>query len=471
MRRSLIVAFVLVLSATATALGQRGTGSYVTAIGPDSHGARLQVRARPGGACVQVLRDDDQVRRNVCAVLPRIDLTTPFVLDVASTGASGETSIGGAVRSGVARVEYLLADGQRFGADTVAAPQLGGRLARALRYFLLELPRGADPVTRRLLDASGRVVDEQDDLFELGSVAAPRPLKGPVRLAGGRRDGARWSVYAAVRNQLEPVRGDAGRWVPSICTGLSRTEASSCDDVSRPTFGASIEPGCPPDRASVLHGIAGPGVRVEVRLGDRRLHPVRMLALPDGFAPAGTRAWVFPVPFEVAVQSVRATAADGRLLFAVPLRQAPPQVDCAGGDFSVGIAELVGTGTEPVFTGPPAVIQPGGGPPLTVRDAGAELCVSVGPARDARTCLAPPPWVILPVVAAPRVPRVAGGAVDPAIAAVLATASDGSTQRVATDPGSAYTGRYAGLVRFFTWRRRRERIWSPWRCSTRAAGG
>jgi hypothetical protein len=54
------------------------------------------------------------------------------------------------------------------------------------------------------------------------------------------------------------------------------------------------------------------------------------------------------------------------------------------------------------------------------------------------------------VIATSRDKRVSGGAVDPAIAAIVARASDGSRQRVATDAGAGYTGRYAGLVRFFS---------------------
>ena len=454
MRRSPILALlvlVVVLSATATALGQRGTESYVTVVGPDAQGVRLDVRARPGGVCARVRLSAAISENDGCTDLPRIDLLSPFTLNVVAPTPSGAEAIGGAVRSGVARVEYVLPDGQRFGADTVAAPQLGGRLARALRYFLLELPAGDEPVTRRLLDASGRVVDEQDGLFEFGSAEGPPPLKGPVRLAHGRRDGAPWSVYAVLRNQLDPVRGDAGRRVPAVCTDSSRAsqDASACAHASQPGFTFGIEPGCLGRRAALLHGIAGPGVRVELRLGDRRLHPARMVALPPGYAQAGARAWVFPVPFEAAVQSVRAIAAGGRLLHEVTLRREPPQLTCATGDF--GVFLLAGGDPQPVFTSPPVVLQPGGGPPLTLRDAeDAELCVSVGPAQAERTCIAPAPQVISAVMASSRGESVAGGAVDPAVAAIVATASDGSRRRVATDPGAAYTGRYAGLVRFFS---------------------
>jgi hypothetical protein len=398
---------------------------------------------------------------------------SPFVADALGGGPSGAQAVGGAVRDGVARVEYVLTDGRRVAADTVAVPQLGGRLARALRYFLLQLPAGGEPVTRRMLDASGRVVNEEDGLFGLGPGAEPAPLKRPVRIARGDSGGARWSLYASVRNQLEPVRGEAGRRVPTVCTATSRTssDALACDDASRTTFGVGIEPGCPGRGAALLHGVAGPGVRVEVLLGDRRLHPARMVALPPGYAQAGARAWVFAVPFDAAVQSVRARTANGRLISALDLNQPPPQLNCEGGDFGVGVFELTSAPAPPAFTTPPAVLQPAGGPALTVRDADAELCVAVGASSAERTCLPPLPYLIFSLIATSRDGSVAGGAVDPAIAAIVATATDGSRHRVATDPGAGYAGRYAGLVRFFSVPHLAARGWSRWWRSTRAAGG
>jgi hypothetical protein len=91
-----------------------------------------------------------------------------------------------------------------------------------------------------------------------------------------------------------------------------------------------------------------------------------------------------------------------------------------------------------------------GAPPLRVADADAELCVALGPAPGDRTCQLPGPNMIDMVLAFSPDGLAIGGAVDPAIATVEARGADGSRWTVATDPGSAYTGRYAGLVRFFS---------------------
>jgi hypothetical protein len=173
-----------------------------------------------------------------------------------------------------------------------------------------------------------------------------------------------------------------------------------------------------------------------------------MLTPPAGYAAGGERAWVFPIRSDVAVRALRARAADGRLLDSEPLGLAPPQLGCGDGEL-LGFL-LTGDEPPPPLTGPEAIVSPPGGPPLRVADADAELCVALGPAPADRTCRLPSPWLVDSVLAfSPDGPAI-GGAVDPAIVTVEARATDGSRWRVATDPGAAYSGRYAGLVRFFS---------------------
>jgi hypothetical protein len=104
----------------------------------------------------------------------------PFTLQ-SSLLAPDPAVVGGAVRAAVARVELVLSDGRTVSADTAAAPQLGGGIGRELRFFLIDLPVGAEPVTRRLFDAAGTLVDEQD----LRDGIESRGLRGrsPVRFA------------------------------------------------------------------------------------------------------------------------------------------------------------------------------------------------------------------------------------------------------------------------------------------------
>src|SRR5262249_61730191 len=100
---------------------------------------------------------------------------------------------------------------------------------------------------------------------------SPAPVKGPGRLARGRSTGARWSLYATVRNPLAPVRGDVGRRVPQVCTATRRSSfrgTVACDDADTAEFGFAIDEGCPGRSPSLIHGIVGPGERVALLLGD-----------------------------------------------------------------------------------------------------------------------------------------------------------------------------------------------------------
>src|SRR4051794_38013518 len=139
------------LAAAGGALAQ--SVSYVTVVGPDAAGARLEARAVHGHPCVRV--SGSAAGAPTCGGLPGIDLAEPFVLETQGSVRSGAVPLGGAVRAGVARVEYVFKDGRRFAADTVGASRLPGRVGRGVRFFLLELPADARPVTRRLLDAGG----------------------------------------------------------------------------------------------------------------------------------------------------------------------------------------------------------------------------------------------------------------------------------------------------------------------------
>jgi hypothetical protein len=275
-------------------------------------------------------------------------------------------------------------------------------------------------------------------------------------------------MYATLRNILEPVRGDVGRRQPRLCLATLRKPfgVGSCDEGHQHSFGYDISSGCTGRRASLIFGVAGPGIRVEARTGDGRWRPVRMLAPPAGYAPAGERAWVCAIPTDVAVRAIRGRAADGRVLDVTPLGMAPPRLSCDTGEplgFFLSDAE-----TPPALTGPETVLTPPGGPPLRVDDADAELCVTLGPAPRDRTCDLPSPGAAGFVIAVSPDGLSIGGAVDPAVAAVEARTVNGRRVRVATDPGAAYTGRYARppCLRGSPTARR-----SAGGCSTRPSGG
>jgi hypothetical protein len=451
MRRPWILpslALLALLCVAASALAQ-GDDRFSTVLGPDSQGVTLGVRAEPDRVCVQ-LADENGIDSDSCADFTQPDLYGPFEIDLERAREGGPTSLGGVVRAGVARVEYVAADGRTFGTDTVAAPQLGGRAGSDLRFFLLTLPAGADAVTRRLFDAAGHLINESDDVADPGSGPAPRPLRGPVRLARGRSNGVGWNVYATVRNILEPVRGDVARRQPRLCLATSRSPSGggSCASGPERTFSLDFSSGCPGHQASLILGIAGPGIRIEARLGDGRWRTARMLAPPASYAPSGERAWVFAIPSDSAVRAIRARAADGRVVGSELLGVPPPRVSCKNG---VLFGFLTSDDEDPpALTGPEAVLTPPGGPPLRVADADAQLCVALGPAPRDRNCVLPGPNLGDVVIGFSPDGRSIGGAVDPAVAFVEARTVDGKRARVATDPGAGYAGRYAGLVRFFS---------------------
>ncbi len=441
---SLVLLALLCVAASALAQGDE---RFVGVLGPDAEGARLQVQAEADRVCVQ-LAEQNGSGSEICSDISGPDLFGPLVIDLTLERDGRPTSVGGAVRAGVARVEYVTADGRTFATDTVAAPQVGGRAASELRFFLMTLPAGADPVTRRLLDAAGHLVGESDDVGGEGTGAAPRPLRGPVRLARGRSNGADWSVYATLRNILEPVRGDVGRRQPRLCLATRREPSGvgSCEEGPESTFSYDVSSGCTGRLASLLLGVAGPGVRIEVRLGDGRWRPARMLMPPAGYAPAGERAWVFAIPADAAVRTIRGRAADGHVLLTSPFGLAPPRLGCENGElFGVFTSD---DETPPPLTGPETILSPPGGPPLRVADADAQLCVALGPAPSDRSCELPAPGAAEFVIATDGASM--GGAVDPAVASVEARTVAGRRVRVATDPGAAYAGRYAGQLRFFS---------------------
>ena len=441
---SLVLLALLCVAASALAQGDE---RFVGVLGPDAEGGRLQAQAEGDSVCVR-LAGQNGSDSEVCSDISGPDLFGPLVIDLTLERDGRPTSVGGAVRAGVARVEYVTADGRTFATDTVAAPQVGGRAGSELRFFLMTLPAGADPVTRRLLDAAGQLVGESDDVGSVGTGAAPRPLRGPVRLARGRSNGADWSLYATLRNVLEPVRGDVGRRQPRLCLATSREPSGvgSCEEGPERTFSYDVSSGCTGRLASLLLGVAGPGVRIEVRLGDGRWRPARMLMPPAGYAPAGERAWVFAIPADAAVRSIRGRAADGHVLLTTPFGLAPPRLGCENGELSGFFTS--DDETPPPLTGPETILSPPGGPPLHVADADAQLCVALGPAPSDRSCDLPAPGAAEFVIATDGASM--GGAVDPAVASVEARTVAGRRVRVATDPGAAYAGRYAGRLRFFS---------------------
>jgi hypothetical protein len=93
------------------------------------------------------------------------------------------------------------------------------------------------------------------------------------------------------------LRGDIGRRLPAVCLTARRVplEDLGCDINGGDQLGWSVESGCLSagrDRTTLVDGLAGPGLRAELRLGDRRWRPAEMLDLPAGWAEPGRSAWV-----------------------------------------------------------------------------------------------------------------------------------------------------------------------------------
>jgi hypothetical protein len=246
-------------------------------------------------------------------------------------------------------------------------------------------------------------------------------------------------VEAHTEPLLSPTPDDPGRLRTIACIDVTNglTHSSFCDRDA--DSGLVVNAACEqPDVAGALVATAVAAVRVTLGSGAE-------VTLAAGDLPAvfgGRRALSGRLPAGEAVREAVALDAAGAVIGRTEVGTEPAGQPCAGEDSG-------GAG----FSGPLVAPAPGavevasaGGESLLAGDQGERLCVGLGRLR-ARPCPFPP-------VDSDR-PRlhwrndVVAGALSQDAARITLRVDRGRDVTVATTPGAAYSGRWAGRVRFF----------------------
>jgi len=358
--------------------------------------------------------------------------------------------VAGAVPVGVARAEAELVDGRRVGFDTVEGPRYRGRLAGRLRFFVAAMP-AADP---------------RDD--ETGGLVAVR-FRGadgsPQGIAGADHDGARIGprrvlLREKARGRSITVIGETQRRIAPAAGALDRVEELTClvtrsrgsggggstvchePGPNRPTLLVFPTSGCDGVR-TVVSGFVGDDVTaVRMRLGSGRVREARTRTLRDRHG--GTHRYLATtVPRGEALRSVRSVGAEG----GYEIGEAPSGLPClaTGGWFAVAsylFASERGAAARPP-AGDERVAAELDGHRLLVRDAGADrLCAGLDRLlADGSDCLLPAAF------GEDAVGFASAGHVAAVLPAEVARVRLPGGREVPTIEG-AYSGRYAGAVRF-----------------------
>jgi hypothetical protein len=468
------------LGPTGSAWAEHGDGEVsdaapIVAAGPrgeEEIGERLLLRAHRRQLCLTVADDprgDESTGSSSCSELPRADYATPFIADLVEPEASegvrdepfarsaqveqAENRVAaGAVRGSVYFVEYELSEGRRIRIPTVdPPPELAGRPAGELRYFLGALPPRGRIYGRRFLDVFGGILGEEDeDAFEPGG--GRPPLHGPVSLAHVRAGNSLFALSASVESRLDPVRGDVTRRRPVLCLrtrtyeyrgdSTSGTGGSRCHPMPLEDAAYDVSSSCGTRPRNIVHGV-GPAGQVPRRalLGDGSTIPIRRIGLPATFGAGDAVAFAATAPAGAAVRAL--IFPDGER---ADVAQAPPAlVDC-------GMFRIFFDDFEPGGPGPGGDVDVAapGAPPLNVRDEGEKLCVAVGRPTRALECAEPGPWLSSALANTSADRRLAGGAVDPRVTALRVRLDDDTRFDVATHRGEPYAGRWAGQLAFFS---------------------
>jgi hypothetical protein len=377
-----------------------------------------------------------------------------------TTGGLGATDppyVGAVVPAAAARIEVRRAGVLLAAGPTVAGEAYKGVRAGSVRFALVRLPKAArtDGLRVRALDAAGSLISVMalsDDAGEL--------LLGRTRLLKGRSRDVTWSVTAERRSTLTPSLLDVAHETLSDCVvvtlnGLDHGRACESglpnDSLAGIDLARAADAGTcsPPFR--LLHGVVdGSVMAVTVVLGDGRQRTVRTVPVGDGrrtYAVAtGTGA-------------VRSVTIPGRGVLRPGL--APMSAMCTDGGL---ISLLIGTNNAalgplalllqrpPVTPAGPVTTIPGS-PAMQVADGPADtLCIALaGQPFDALGCSIVSPLISdqLGVVDNLLDPHALALAVPAQVATVRLSSTDGKVVRdIPTDPGSGYSGRYAGRVRF-----------------------
>ena len=305
---------------------------------------------------------------------------------------------------------------------------------RGLRFVIVPTPPGV--VFVRFYDARGKLIGI--DFGQAGYIGAPGDV---TYLLGDREVG----VSVGTETRIAPTPDQADRLRTLACVDLTDNHGGNgaCDAESDGVFGARQS--C--DGPSLFGGIVPAGVAsVQLTLGSGAHMDVPVRDLPDGFS--GRRAFGGNTPAGgEAIRDATALDAAGEAVQRVAVGMPPNGQPCPGTDQGDDVLDA-----HFVPLAPPAgaaAVATAGGAALLVADQGAEgLCVGVGVGSLPATNCPPAPFDSdEPDLY--RTGDVIGGALSRGAARVTLRLDRGSSVTVSTVDGAAYTGRWAGRLRFF----------------------
>jgi hypothetical protein len=336
----------------------------------------------------------------------------------------------------------------RRAAIGLAVPGTVTRVTAAKRAFDTV---AVDGFSERFALISRTRPDELLRFYDAGGtlVGAARDPYASFKLHGGtpvfRAPGAR--VSATRSYDLEPTPLVFDRTLPKTCL-VVRVQNSGTDvcvqDGDLDEVSVQVATACAPAR-SLLYGLVPPGARgVRAVLGSGRRFAVRARS-----APGPARVVAASLPRGEAVRSVRILDDRGSVIGRDNLGAPPGGLPCrdVDGGTSVGlfaVDALRGDGRKPIAA--PVVVAEGGGRSLRAADGrGADLCVALSGQRRFN-CATPP--VDAAFTFGEQRGRVVSAVLSRDVATVTLELDTGSVIEAVTTEGPAYSGRYAGLVRF-----------------------
>ncbi len=302
---------------------------------------------------------------------------------------------------------------------------------RGLRFVIVPTPPGV--VFVRFYDARGKLIGI--DFGQAGYIGAPEDV---THLLGDRDVG----VSVGTETRIAPTPNQADRLRTLACVDLTDNHGGNgaCDAESDGVFGARQS--C--DGPSLLGGIVPAGVAsVQLTLGSGAHMDVPVRDLPDGFS--GRRAFGGNTPAGEAIRDATALDAAGEAVQRVAVGMPPNGQPCSGTDQGDDVLDAHFAPLAPPAGA--AAVAAAAGAALLVADQGAEgLCVGVG-SLPATNC--PPAPFDSDEPDLYRTGDVIGGALSRGAARVTLRLDRGPSVTVSTVDGAAYTGRWAGRLRFF----------------------
>lgn len=377
----------------------------------------LQAERKGDEVCL-TLRRDRRYQGQECGPQPRSPHRTVSVFpDVYSE------TYAAAVGPTVRRAEAQDARGRRTSHKVFSARGFASRF--------VVIPPNPGAVFVRFYDADGRLVGI--DAGPVGYIASDNE----VQVLGDREAGI--TVHTEPQLDATPDQVDRLRTLACVQVVNSSGGTETCDEAADNVLvimGACDGPG-------LVGGVVGPavtGVRLQLGSGATAVLPAN--ELPAAFG--GRRVIGAQAPAGEAIRAATALDASGRDVAAIGVGLAPGGQPCAGEDR--GDDRFAGSLKPSAPPANPVAVVAVGGLPLTVADQGETLCVELGP-LPADLCRMPPVDSDPPRLL--RQGATVGGVVSADAERVTLELDRGPDVTVPTTDGPAYTGRWAGKVRFF----------------------